>query len=130
MKNILMLIHKYQQTNFYLIFEAATVHAKIVMYDLLVVKFLKLITGVCKQDNSKFKGLICSVCELLWYVSTNVKTLEANSSSVPSPFLKLSPLNNSMHHTHGARKLEKNTLLLLLGGIMSKLAQQSFQPIK
>lgn len=79
------------------------------MYDLLFLKFLKLIKKVCSQDNSEFKGLIFSVCELLWYVSPHMKTLEAKNSSIPSTCSKLCPLNDPTRYKHGTGKLEKIT---------------------
>ena len=79
------------------------------MYDVLVLKFLKFIQEVCSQDNSEFKGLIFSDCELLWYVSPHTKTLEAKNSSIPSSCSKLCPLNDSTRYKHGTGKLEKIT---------------------
>lgn len=105
------------------------------MYNLLVVKFLKLITGTHSQGNNKFKGLACSVHELLSYVNPRLKTLETRSSSIPSTFSKLSRFNNPTLQKHYAEKLEKITLLLLLAGITSRLekvyaSQQSFLAFK
>ena len=101
-------------------------------YCSMIVKLTKLTTGVGNQGNNKFKGLICGIRESLWFVSPHITTFEARSSSIPSILSKLCPLNDPTRHKHYARKLEKNTLLLLLSGIKTKLeklyvSQQSFK---
>ena len=90
-------------------------------YCSMIVKLTKLTTGVGNQGNNKFKGLICGIRESLWFVSPHITTFEARSGSIPSILSKLCPLNDPTRHKHYARKLEKNTLLLLLSGIKTKL---------
>ena len=89
----------------------------------------KLTTGVGNQGNNKFKGLICGICESLWFVSPHITNFEARSGSIPSILSKLCPLNDPTRHKHYARKLEKNALLLLLSGIKTKLEKLCFSII-